>query len=234
MNQSLDPFSKRIRRFIEWDRYCELQNELSQSSLISQQNFNEMNLESRIKQLEDFETQFGFVYFGEKQWLQKIRSGDVCSYSDWALTAFEDAVFKSPFTKRDWKGLGNCWANQTYDIIGWYSGHSELAKASLSISRLSLCLIPENENEVNPSPQQIVQAFGIIHNLCYHLHSFVQTASKNSKPIILDEGSLHFVSVGPSIGKWYLNYVHEYGVGQGAKFLDQELVEHGPNWERSS
>ena len=55
-----DTFSKKIRKYIEWNRYCELQNLLEKDSLIAREKISDQDVVRRIEVLEEFENNYRF------------------------------------------------------------------------------------------------------------------------------------------------------------------------------
>ncbi len=222
-----DPFSKKIRRYIDWNTYLEMQNALAKNSLISNEVLREQDMSRRIEELATFEKQEGFVYFGEKQWLQTCQSEGPLSYSNWAKSVFENHIFENPFDFGHVKQIGECWQAST-KCVDWHTRFGELAEGSLWISKLQIYLRTNKESQTgSPAPQQLIDSFEVMHNLPYHLYNFVQNAAEADKPAMQTEGGLNYISVGPMKNEWYLSYRHDYGVGIGAKFSRFNIEEYG-------
>lgn len=78
-----DIFSTAIRKEFLWSELLRLTHLLSVSSLIHSRGATAKARAARLKELEKYESEKGFVYFGEKHWLSALQNGNDISYADW-------------------------------------------------------------------------------------------------------------------------------------------------------
>jgi hypothetical protein len=212
-----DPFSKHIRRFVAWPDVQGFQQELEQRSLIGISDLSLVQIHDRVSELERYESRFGFVFCGEKQWLLTVGSnGQIGPYEVWVHSQFEDVIFAGQgLTRKDEDKLGVCWQGYSEDL-SYFVAFDELKHPSIKMDNL-LLTVPGTET--GPASDHLIVAFQIMHNLCYYLHHAGQKMSKISEDLFLDE-----IVVGPEKGFWTMDLINEYGSVGAVNFSGQGIV----------
>src|SRR5579862_7017935 len=109
-----DPFATKRRRYIPWSEYRALEADQSIISLIGRTKIHHNEIEHRLSVLQQYETLLGFVYFGERKWLENRLSVDNgMSYAAWVADQLSVTIFTDGFTPTIDTISGNCWKGYT-------------------------------------------------------------------------------------------------------------------------
>lgn len=172
----LDPFSTKLRRYIPWLEYQELEEEHSAGSLIGESEINENTINDRLEVLRESEALFGFVYFGEKRWLEcHLESGGTLSYPSWIAAQLNDTIFAGGLrysygdkmltpdgmSYGSWGSVAGRWSSESEDISHLWIP-AELSPTSIEFFCVSIVIMAD---ESGPSENQYCLAFEVLHDL---------------------------------------------------------------------
>lgn len=216
-----DPFSKAIRRYLSWSKCREFERELETNSMIQQSNCSTAQIQERVAELLRYEEKFGFVYFGEKKWLESCQcEGFKKSYPEWVFQRLNGLIFSDGLTIAQAE-VGCEESNK--DVVYWHGytedlffhvSFNELPCEPLIIDNLSL-FVPGNG--LSPDLNCTTRAFHLLHYLSYFLHMAGQRLSKCDCDFALDE-----IVLFDEGHRWVIAVITEYGGG-----IDFEFDEDG-------
>ena len=158
-----DPFGRSVRKYIPQDRYVDLLDLASKESLVGSARFTETDAKLRMAQLDEIERSCGFVYYGERQWLnRRLQSDSSLSYAKWIESQLKFSeggeAFSGQRLYRTW------WIQNDGNFCVQFP---ELAHDdSISIDGLTVVIL-ESANELTPDRK--IEAFEVIHNIDYLL-----------------------------------------------------------------
>ncbi|MBP3956391.1 hypothetical protein J8F10_13995 [Gemmata sp. G18] len=166
-----DPFSTAIRRYMPWPEYRALKANLSHGSLIERADISRAEIDARLATLRNAEEQWGFVYLGERQWLERrLEQNSAITYGAWVGDVLENTVFygysyeTSYYRGKDWNGykghtddLSLLWLppELPFDNTEFWYVNATIAGDKAGIDNYNLCHL-----------------FDIIHDLSYYLNRF--------------------------------------------------------------
>lgn len=199
-----DPFSTAIRKYIPWPEYQTLEGEVSCETLIVQKNACEGEVRFRIDRLQTYENELGFVFLGEKQWLEsRLTWNFELTYELWVQVQLSNVVFPEGLQFKE-ESDGLYWEGYTEEMH-LFALFPELTPYSIQIDNL-LVRIPGSAEQ--PESWQLWHAFEVLHNIAYYLH--LAGERYRGKKIFVDE-----IVFANQEGLWRMDLINEYGsVGQ--------------------
>lgn len=215
-----NPFASNVRRVIPWDQYESLQANQVPRSLTSRTSFTRDEANHRSEALGELEERLGFVYLGERRWLNEWLSGKhVQGYIGWAaeqfLRCFDGGLVPAD---PDWRvGSRFHWHGYTQDVSFLWLPPS-LVPADLDVSYVSVSFPGE---VVFPEPERLAHGFEILHNLAYYLFLFGLWAPGALRDC---PHGLHDITIPPGSEPWELILISEYGAGWGCQFVGHRIV----------
>lgn len=214
-----DPFGARIRKYIPWPEYRALEASQAAISLIGRATIGVDEIKARQAILLQYEASLGFVYFGERKWLEtRLNSNRDMPYSTWVANELEQNIFPGGFARETDSMLGSCWKGYKDDSELFWSSPDLSSPIALNYVEV---LIREAE-ESSPRPEA-GRVFEVLHDLAYYLHLAGHVRSyANSGEVGLD--ALVFW---PQQSRWEMYLGNEYGSIGSVLFDDQEIVAYG-------
>jgi hypothetical protein len=209
-----DPFSTRIRRYIPWADYRALEASQATDSLVGRSYIDTDGIKDRIAILANSESSVGFVYFGERQWLEaRLYSNSDISYSSWAASELKTTVFRDGFARTTDSVMGMCWKAHTDDLTLFWSP----PQLSCAIRLQDVEVLVLGKEDTLPL-LEASRVFDILHDLPYYLRSASSNYS-NYGDVVLDA-----LILSPQQSRWEMCLANEYGSFGAAIFDGQELV----------
>ncbi len=215
------PASKAIRRFISFEDYASLIEAQQHQTFIGEclMGYAEDGIKARIRALTRLEVDHGFVYVGEKQWLERyLKSGKratLSRYHYWVKRALFDGMgltfsyveySENPhLPARVWKA--------EFDASSYGLGFEALNNLAYApVEELELYVFGQ---EAGLSPAHLVKAFEFMHDLEYIVAAM--PAGRGDRAPLMIEGLEVTNEEEPM--RWELNVVSEYG-----SFYNQTIV----------
>jgi len=207
------PSCKTIRRFVSPEEYASLIDAQQYQTFIGECliGYAEDGIKERIRTLTHLEIDHGFVYVGEKQWLEqylkKGKSAELSRYHYWVKTLLFDVLgltfryaeySKNPhFPARVWKA--------EFDVSRYGLGFEALNNPAYApIEEIELYIFGQEEGL---SPAHLVKAFEFMHDLEYIVAAM--PAGRGGSAPLLVEGLEVTNEEEPM--RWELNVISEYG-----------------------
>lgn len=217
----MDPFSKSIRKYIVFDEFeaillreegmTRTSDYLSLGGNRDQQD----SLEKRLEYLTALEQAKGFVYVGEKLWVQDFLVNQrFPRYDQWVLNTFEEVLRvkfnyvpntdTSGFTNTDIEGLPTSIWRATIDpalVLMQFPEHRNcLVGSEMELNVYGL--------ETGPSPAHLVKLFEFLHCLDYMIALYTEKISDESLSDTEIEG-IH-VEHPSAIMSWIIDFCSSY------------------------
>ncbi|QDU07535.1 hypothetical protein [Gimesia aquarii] len=205
-----DIFATKQRHYIPWPEYRKIEEEASHGTLIGQSGILLPKLNDRLKYLASAEDRDGFVYFGERKWLESCLVNGEITYSTWVLYQLNE-VFQNGLLKDFEDTLGICWGGYTENVSQFWLPH-ELTSSLIQFDNIKL-LIPGDES--GPKPSRLCEAFEILHNLAYYLNN---ASVRYHETVFLDE-----IVIQDREKLWRIDLLNDYGSVGSVEFVGQEI-----------
>jgi hypothetical protein len=207
---NLQTQSKYTRRYFPLKEYLNLQKQQENISY-TKNNLKELETRQISKRIEELQKQEekGFVYLGEKNWLQSYLESENLEkfklYSQWVLYNFEN------YLELNFKPIEDA---SNSDIFVWETildaedlnlNFKELSMVnSTPFDELELAIIGNKEKI---SKNHLIKLFEILHNLEYILCDLYEKIPKYSEESIM---GIDIINNSDSTN-WQLNLISEYG-----------------------
>lgn len=211
-----DPFNTRVRRYIPWPEYRVLEDSQAAASLIGHVTIEPSDIEARLASLRHYETSLGFVYFGERRWLEdRFNSGTDKTYAVWAAGELERAVFPGGFVREEDPMHGSCWRGESNDPRLFWT----VPELSSPIGLYCVVVLIRNADE-EPPHFEAGRVFEVLHDLAYHLHNAGRTRT------FADAGDvgLDTLVFSPQQSRWEMFLGNEWGSIGAFDFDGREVV----------
>lgn len=207
---NIQPNSSLLRKYIPPSYYFQLMDMQRHQSFIgmSLSHSNEQSISKRIEELEELE-KMGFVYLGEKNWLQSYladkNSPDFINYDQWVWQVFTDYLHLNFKISQDFDHLDEIIWEAELDASNLLLDFKELENPGFLVIDDLDVFVGGNQEQAHPA--YLVKAFEFLHNLEYAV-STVLYKSKGHRVL-----SITGIDVSNPIdpGRWELNVISEYG-----------------------
>ena len=215
----IQPNSSQIRKYIPRQTYFQMLDEQRNPSYIGfpLSLTNEERIRQRIEQLEEKE-QLGFVYIGEKNWLQTYlqnnKSSQFESYDQWVKHNFENYLGLQFKISNEYDHLDYILWQAELDSKGIQLGYDDLKNSAfLELEELDVFV---RGDEQAPNVTYLVQAFEVLHNLEYAISTLKYKGS------VQGEISATGIDVSNQVNprRWELNVISSYGADWDFSFID--------------
>ncbi|AMV25877.1 hypothetical protein VT84_15875 [Gemmata sp. SH-PL17] len=151
-----------------WSEYRALKANLSHGSLIGRADISRAETDARLATLRNAEEQWGFVYLGERQWLERrLEQNSAITYGEWVRDVLEDTVFYGYSYEVNFY-LGGHWKGYTENLsLFWLPpelpfDNTEFVWVCVTISG----------DEAGICNLNLCHLFDILHDLSYYLNKF--------------------------------------------------------------
>jgi len=206
-----DPFSVRERAYIPWVDYRQMLAQQANVSLIRYPSTDIGRLALRLDELRQRESSTGFVYYGERRWLEAcVERGGWIPYSEWAFLQLTGVLFLNGFARRPNGRHGDCWTAYTEDLSSvWWP--PQLSMSKNAVNSLDIIVVDSGDQ---PNTFKMAEVFNIIHDLSYHiLHALAAT----SHDAVLDELVVNNDS-------WRIGLINEYSATWSLQFAGPDML----------
>ncbi|MCA9015828.1 MAG: hypothetical protein KDA77_10895, partial [Planctomycetaceae bacterium] len=205
-----DLFATTERRYLPWPLYRELETKAARRTLIDQTDFSTETATARLKDLMTLEQDQGFVYLGERKWLESCLMNHQLSYATWVLNQF-NKLFEDGLSQETEETIGTCWRGYT-ENVGPIWLPEEYSDSTIQFGEINI-LIPGDDS--GPYPDKLCQAFEILHNLCYYLNHAGKLYRETVflKEIIIHQENQH----------WTAELCNDYGSVGSVEFEEGEI-----------
>ncbi len=210
---NLFPSCETIRRYVSPEEYASLIYAQRHQTFLGECliGYAEDGIKERIRTLDKLETDCGFVYVGEKQWLERYlendRSPELSRYHYWVKTLLVDGMgleFSYTEYSKNPHFPGKVWQAE-FDGSEYGLGFEALNNPAYGpIEEVELYVFGDEEGL---SPAHLIKAFEFMHDLEYILAAM--PADRGGRAPLFVEGLEVANEEEPM--RWELNVVSEYG-----------------------
>ncbi len=209
-----DPFRKSSRKYIPLDIYQKLFEKIGHKSLLDKDLniVSESEIKSRINELDQCEQQEGFVFVGEKSWLETLLAGQTrYPYEKWVEHVFRQYLGLS-FTFGNYGPFpdmpGKSWKVRLEKPGQYLPGHDELINPAIeSVLEITHVDIHVFGTEKEISLKHLAKAFEFLFDLEYMIASLPQKTGEGGPVAVEGLNVMH----PEDPNKWELDVLSGYG-----------------------